>query len=53
MNTCTNLRVGEGSGNNYAYLVVDEATKDATIIDPAHPPEYDRSVKALTKGAKC
>lgn len=30
---------GEGSGNNYAYLVVDDKTKDATIIDPANPPE--------------
>jgi len=30
---------GEGSGNNYAYLVVDDKTKDATIVDPANPPE--------------
>ncbi|KAF2138755.1 uncharacterized protein K452DRAFT_233666 [Aplosporella prunicola CBS 121167] len=29
----------EGSGNNYAYLVSDEKTKDAVIIDPANPPE--------------
>ncbi|KAI9715295.1 MAG: Cytoplasmic glyoxalase II [Chrysothrix sp. TS-e1954] len=29
----------EGSGNNYAYLVTDDKTKDATIIDPANPPE--------------
>ncbi|KAI8932029.1 hypothetical protein NX059_010923 [Plenodomus lindquistii] len=29
----------EGSGNNYAYLVSCEATKQATIIDPANPPE--------------
>lgn len=28
-----------GTGDNYAYLVVDEKTKDAVIIDPAHPPE--------------
>lgn len=28
-----------GSGNNYAYLVTDEKTKDAVIIDPANPPE--------------
>ena len=32
--------VGEGTGNNYAYLVTDDKTKDAVIIDPANPPEY-------------
>jgi len=31
--------VGEGSGNNYAYLVTDSKSKEAVIIDPAHPPE--------------
>ncbi|KAK3116710.1 Cytoplasmic glyoxalase II [Teratosphaeriaceae sp. CCFEE 6253] len=30
----------EGTGNNYAYLVTDEKTKDAVIIDPANPSEY-------------
>ncbi|KAK0735469.1 beta-lactamase-like protein [Apiosordaria backusii] len=25
--------------DNYAYLVVDDKSKDAVIIDPAHPPE--------------
>ena len=30
---------GEGSGNNYAYLVTDDKTKEAVIIDPANPPE--------------
>jgi len=30
---------GEGSGNNYAYLVSDDKTKEAVIIDPANPPE--------------
>ena len=30
---------GTGSGNNYAYLISDELTKDAMVIDPAHPPE--------------
>lgn len=33
------INTGEGSGNNYAYLVIDDKTKDATIIDPANPPE--------------
>jgi hydroxyacylglutathione hydrolase len=28
-----------GTGDNYAYLVVDDKTKDAVIIDPANPPE--------------
>lgn len=31
--------VGVGSSNNYAYLVVDDKSKDAVIIDPANPPE--------------
>src|SRR5271156_2098426 len=30
---------GVGSSNNYAYLVSDDATNDAVIIDPANPPE--------------
>ena len=30
---------GEGTGNNYAYLVTDDNTKEAVIIDPANPPE--------------
>jgi hypothetical protein len=30
---------GEGSGNNYAYLVTDDKTKQAVIIDPANPSE--------------
>ena len=28
--------------NNYAYLVVDDKSKDAAIIDPAHPEEFVR-----------
>ncbi|KAJ8114677.1 hypothetical protein OPT61_g3497 [Boeremia exigua] len=31
--------VGEGSGNNYAYLVSDDKTREAVIIDPAHAEE--------------
>jgi hypothetical protein len=33
------LWIGVGSSNNYAYLVIDDKTKDAVIIDPAHPEE--------------
>ncbi|KAL9123611.1 MAG: hypothetical protein Q9217_006971, partial [Psora testacea] len=29
-----------GSSNNYAYLVKDDKSNDAVIIDPANPPEY-------------
>ena len=29
----------KGSSNNYAYLVKDDKSKDAVIIDPANPPE--------------
>jgi len=28
-----------GSSDNYAYLVVDDKTKDAFVVDPAHPAE--------------
>lgn len=34
---------GKGTSNNYAYLVVDEKSRDAVIIDPANPPEYNLS----------
>ncbi|KAL9111087.1 MAG: hypothetical protein Q9227_004520 [Pyrenula ochraceoflavens] len=34
---------GVGSSNNYAYVVSDEATKEAVVIDPANPPECVRS----------
>lgn len=30
---------GEGTGNNYAYLVTDDKSKESVIIDPANPPE--------------
>lgn len=35
---------GTGSSNNYAYLVKDDKTNDAVIIDPANPPEYVENV---------
>lgn len=31
--------LGEGTGNNYAYLVTDDKSKESVIIDPANPPE--------------
>lgn len=42
----------EGSGNNYAYLVVDEKSKDAVIIDPANPPEVAPILKEAIDGGK-
>ena len=30
---------GTGTGNNYAYLISDEPSKDTMVVDPAHPPE--------------
>ncbi|ORY71687.1 beta-lactamase-like protein [Pseudomassariella vexata] len=40
-----------GSSNNYAYLVTDDKTKDAVIIDPAHPEEVAPVLKqAITDG---
>lgn len=38
---------GEGSGNNYAYLVTDEKSTDAVIIDPANPSEYGAVVSEM------
>ncbi|KZZ96513.1 Beta-lactamase-like protein [Moelleriella libera RCEF 2490] len=41
----------EGTGNNYAYLVVDDKSKDAFIIDPANPPEVAPVLKeAISSG---
>lgn len=34
-----------GTSDNYAYLVVDEPSKDAVIIDPANPDEVTTVVK--------
>ncbi|KAK6453524.1 hydroxyacylglutathione hydrolase [Trichoderma asperellum] len=43
--------VGVGSSNNYAYLVVDDKSKDAVIIDPANPPEVTPILKdAISSG---
>jgi hydroxyacylglutathione hydrolase len=41
-----------GTGNNYAYLVVDDKTKDAVIIDPAHPPEVTPILKPAIEAGK-
>ena len=41
--SCGSLRlthVAWGQGDNYAYLVTDETTKDSVIIDPAYPKEF-------------
>ncbi|GAB0145090.1 hypothetical protein EsHS_00005534 [Epichloe bromicola] len=41
-----------GSSNNYAYLVVDDKSKDAFVIDPANPPEVVPILKeAISRGA--
>ncbi|ROT43168.1 hydroxyacylglutathione hydrolase [Sodiomyces alkalinus F11] len=41
-----------GSGNNYAYLVRDEKTKDAVIIDPANPPEVAPVLKSAMEAGE-
>jgi len=41
-----------GSSNNYAYLVTDEKSKDAVIIDPANPPEVAPVLKEAMKAGK-
>ena len=42
---------GKGTGNNYAYLVVDEQSKNAAVIDPANPPEYARCLRRRVRGS--
>ncbi|KAK2741317.1 Cytoplasmic glyoxalase II [Onygenales sp. PD_40] len=41
-----------GSGNNYAYLISDEPSKDAMIVDPAHPPEVIPVLKSHIEAGK-
>ncbi|KAF3770784.1 Metallo-hydrolase/oxidoreductase [Cryphonectria parasitica EP155] len=41
-----------GSSNNYAYLVSDDKSKDAVIIDPANPPEVAPVLKAAIESGK-
>lgn len=36
-----------GRGDNYAYIVTDDATKESLIIDPAEPDEYVECVQLL------
>ncbi|EPE34597.1 Metallo-hydrolase/oxidoreductase [Glarea lozoyensis ATCC 20868] len=41
-----------GSSDNYAYLVVDDKSKDAVIIDPANPEEVAPVLKEQIKAGK-
>ncbi|RAL14618.1 Metallo-hydrolase/oxidoreductase [Aspergillus homomorphus CBS 101889] len=41
-----------GKGNNYAYLVTDEPTKQSVIIDPANPPEVIPELESQIKAGK-
>ncbi|TVY29375.1 putative hydroxyacylglutathione hydrolase [Lachnellula hyalina] len=41
-----------GSSNNYAYLVVDDKSKDAVIIDPANPDEVAPVLQEHIKAGK-
>ena len=43
---------GTGSSNNYAYLVKDDKSNDAVIIDPANPPEYAPPLQSHRNGAQ-
>lgn len=43
------IRMRWGRGNNYAYIVIDEKSKEATIIDPAEPAEVQAPLEALKK----
>lgn len=41
-----------GSSDNYAYLVIDEKSKDAVIIDPANPDEVAPVLKQAIQDGK-
>ncbi|GJC82147.1 putative hydroxyacylglutathione hydrolase C824.07 [Colletotrichum liriopes] len=41
-----------GSSNNYAYLVKDDKTNDAVIIDPANPAEVTPVLQKAIKGGE-
>ncbi|KAI1261224.1 Las1-domain-containing protein [Xylariaceae sp. FL1019] len=43
---------GTGSSDNYAYLVVDDKSKDAVIVDPAHPEEVAPVLKEAIQAGK-
>ncbi|KAI1312816.1 Las1-domain-containing protein [Xylaria venustula] len=43
---------GTGKSDNYAYLVVDDKTKDAVIVDPANPEEVAPVLKEATQAGK-
>ncbi|RFU31257.1 hypothetical protein B7463_g5053, partial [Scytalidium lignicola] len=46
------MLLGTGTSDNYAYLVVDDKTKDAVIIDPANPDEVAPVLKQQIKDGK-
>lgn len=41
-----------GTSNNYAYLVKDDKSNDAVIIDPANPPEVVPVLQELVRDGK-
>ncbi|PMD46322.1 hydroxyacylglutathione hydrolase [Hyaloscypha variabilis F] len=41
-----------GTGDNYAYLVIDDKSKDAVIIDPANPDEVAPVLQEEIKAGK-
>ncbi|EFW99799.1 hydroxyacylglutathione hydrolase [Grosmannia clavigera kw1407] len=41
-----------GTGDNYAYLLIDDKSKDAVIIDPASPEEVVPVLKEAIKAGK-
>ncbi|KAI0544087.1 Las1-domain-containing protein [Xylaria curta] len=41
-----------GTSDNYAYLVTDDKSKDAVIIDPAHPEEVAPVLKEAIEAGK-
>ncbi|KAI1805475.1 Las1-domain-containing protein [Daldinia bambusicola] len=41
-----------GTSDNYAYLLVDDKSKDAVIIDPAHPEEVTPVLKKAIQDGK-
>ncbi|KAJ8132828.1 hypothetical protein O1611_g792 [Lasiodiplodia mahajangana] len=50
--TSLSANVRTGTGDNYAYLVTDDKSKDAVIVDPAHPDEVAPVLKDAIQSGK-
>ncbi|BFZ59553.1 Cytoplasmic glyoxalase II [Saitoella coloradoensis] len=47
-----NIPMWKGTGDNYAYLVIDDKTRDAAIVDPAEPKAVLAVLKKMVDGGE-